>query len=117
MTAIITHYAYARGGAVAVGFHIRRVSKKGDEAHQFGARIMLAPEEASEMAEAIRDEFGKFRRESPSGAVEIWREPCEPSEIIWTFGGDEIRFPIDPRDGWSWDYAEDIGKASEEAAQ
>lgn len=57
----------------------------------------------------------RIRRASGTGAVEIWREPCESDEIIWTDGEDEVRIPIDPRDGWSWSYAEDIEEAAREA--
>ncbi|MBR4226901.1 MAG: hypothetical protein IKR86_09110 [Candidatus Methanomethylophilaceae archaeon] len=117
MTSIVTHYAYPRGGGVTVGIHIRRVSPQGDASEPFSTHVLLAPEEALEMADAIRDDLGRFRRESGTGAVEVFREPCESDEIIWMRADDEVRIPIDPRDGWRWDYAEDIGKAAREAVQ
>lgn len=72
------------------------------------------------MASAMRDNFGRFLKEDGDSTVEVWCEKYEAFQITWTCKGgaevcEEIYCVESGGDGWSWEFAQALDEAADEA--
>lgn len=82
--------------------------------------VTLTPEEARQMAEAMRATDGRFLKEDGGDTVDVWCEPYEAYQIMWTHkDGEEVCESINcyesGGDGWSWEFAQALDEAAREA--
>lgn len=82
--------------------------------------VMLTPSRARYMAKAMRDTHSRFLMEDGGDTVEVWCEPYEAYQIMWTHkDGEEVCEAINCSesggDGWSWEFAQALDEAADKA--
>ena len=118
---IVYHMATARSDGRVVVFRIGKVCEDGVVVSTMTHSVTLMPEEARQMAEAMRDTNGRFLKEDGDSTVDVWCEPYEAYQITWTReNGAEVCEPINCcegaySDGWSWEFAQALEDAASEA--
>lgn len=105
----VYHMAAARSDGKVVASRLREVRRDEAIVSSIAHPVVLTPDEARRMAEAMRASHSYFFKDDAVGTVEIWCEPYEASYIAWTLkDGEEIREQIDcsesDGDGWSWEF-------------
>ena len=108
---IVYHMATARSDGKVVVFRIGKVCEDGVVVSTMTHSVTLTPEEARQMAEAMRDDdSGRFFKEDGDQSVEVLCEAYEGCGVIWKRkDGAEVCEVIccceSGGDGWSWEFA------------
>lgn len=103
----VYHMAAARSDGKVVASRMREIRRDESIVSSMTHFVLLTPDEARRMAEAMRDTYACLRIDNGVAAVEVLCGMYETYQIIWTLkDGEEVREEIDCResggDGWSW---------------
>ena len=118
---VVYHMATPRSDGKVVVSRITKVCRDGVVVSTMTHSVMLTSDEARQMANAMRDNFGRFLKEDGDSTVDVWCEPYEAYQITWTReNGAEVCEPIGCceraySDGWSWEFAQALEDAASEA--
>ena len=119
MTCITVHHQAVPTADGYVGaIRIANILKGAETATASKFCVILTPDEARQMAKAMRDTNSHFLKEDGGDTVDVWCEPYEAYQILWTRkDGTEICEAINcyesGGDGWSWEFAQALEDAAD----
>lgn len=119
---VVYHMATPRSdGRIAVT-RVGKVCMDGVVVSTMTYSVTLTPDEARQMAKAMRNPYGRFSKKDGDSTVEVWCEEYEGYEITWRRknGAEIVCEPMNCcegayGDGWSWEFAQALEDAASEA--